>query len=154
MPKHLHEKIVLSELSFLQPLNRQQLSRCAPSIISNSTELNHAALIRCIGHVPESHGGRRLKAVTQVTEMAHSTNPGRGVASDQAAGAGKHTVWCIPSSTASLWLVFCPTPSGPLCIQALRDHKSIQESLPGMGSSEIWQRPPQPLKWKSASRKA
>lgn len=154
LPKQLHEKNVLSEFSFLQTFNTQQLSRRAPSIISSSTKLNHAGLIRCISHVPESHGGRWLKAVTQVTEMAHSTNSGHGLASDQAAGAGKYTVWCLPSSTASLGLYFCPRLSGPPCTQALRDHRSIQETLPGMGSSEIWQRPPQSLKWRSASKKA
>lgn len=140
---------VLSEFSFLQPFNTQQLSWCAPSIISSSTELNHAGLILCIGHVPESQGGRWFKAVTQVTGMAHSTSSGHGVASDQA------STQCGASRAAQLpWACILSQTLWPTVHTPLRDHKSTQETLPGMGSSEIWQRPPQSLKWRSASRKA
>lgn len=97
---------------------------------------------------------RWLIVPTQATEMAHSTNLGHGMASDQAAGAGKHIAWYVPSSNASPWLSFCPGPSSPQCVQLSRDHKSIHEVLPGMGSPEVWQRPPHSLKWRPASREA
>lgn len=98
------KKSVLSEFSFLQPFNTQQLSWCAPSITSSSTELNHAGLILCIGHVPESQGGTWLKAVTQVTGMAHNTSSGHGVASDQA------STQCGASRAAQLPWGLCSVP--------------------------------------------
>lgn len=39
----------------------------------------------------------------------------------------KHTACCLPSSRASPWLGFWPSPSGPQCVQCLMDHKSIQK---------------------------